>query len=98
MHRFGPDGFYVLDEPEAALSLRGQLALLRRMHELCEDGAQFVVATHSPVLLAFPGALIYQLDDAGVRTIAYEDTEQYQLTRDFLDNPERFLHHLLSDD
>ena len=98
MHRFGPDGFYVLDEPEAALSLRGQLALLRRMHELCNAGAQFVVATHSPVLLAFPGALIHQLDDDGIRTIAYGDTEQYQLTRDFLDDPERFLHHLLADD
>lgn len=98
LNRFGPDGFYVLDEPEAALSLRGQLALLRRIRDLCDAGSQFVVATHSPILLAYPGARIYELGEAGIAPVAYTETEQYQLTRDFLDAPERFLRHVFSDD
>ena len=97
VNRFGPDGFYVLDEPEAALSLQGQLAVLRRVHELCEAGSQFVIATHSPILLAYPSASIYRLDDDGIAPVAYSDTLQYQLTKDFLDNPETFLRHLFAD-
>lgn len=98
LHRFGADGFYVLDEPEAALSMRGQLALLRRMHDLCADGSQFIVATHSPILLAYPEALIYELDDSGIERTAYRATSQYQLAHDFLAGPDRFLRHLFSDD
>ena len=98
VNRFSADGFYVLDEPEAALSLRGQLALLRRMYDLCGVGSQFVVATHSPILLAYPGARIYELCDTGISPVSYGETEQYQLTRQFLDNPDGFLRHLLSDE
>ncbi|MEO6120998.1 MAG: AAA family ATPase [Acidimicrobiales bacterium] len=89
-----PGGFFVMDEPESALSVPGQLKLLTRMHDLVATGGQFLIATHSPVLLAFPGARIYQLDDDGVAAVAYEDTQPYQLTRSFLDSPERFFRHL----
>jgi predicted ATPase len=98
LHRFGPRGLYLLDEPEAALSVRGQLALMRRMHDLVEEHSQFVVATHSPILLGFPGAAIYQLDDDGARRVDYEDTDQYTLTKSFLEDRDRFLHYLLADD
>jgi predicted ATPase len=97
LHRFHGNGLYVLDEPEAALSLRGQLALLRRMHELSEESSQFVVATHSPILMAFPGAAIYTVGDGGLIPVRYEETEQYELTKSFLDDPSRFLRHLLED-
>jgi predicted ATPase len=70
MRQFHEGGFYVLDEPESALSVQGQLALLRRMHDLTAAGAQFVVATHSPILLAFPGAVLYSLTQDGVRRVA----------------------------
>lgn len=93
-HRFGPAGLYILDEPEAALSPSRQLALLIRMRELCEQGSQFLVATHAPIVLAYPGATIYQLDDEGIRTIEYDQTEHVQLTRDFLKDRERFLKRL----
>jgi predicted ATPase len=95
MHRFGANGLYVLDEPEAALSPQGQITLLHRMHDLVADGCQFVVATHSPILLAYPGALIYELTDDGPVVTAYEDTDHYRLTRSFLEAPERFLRELL---
>jgi predicted ATPase len=95
MHRFGPDGLYVLDEPEAGLSPRSCLALIARMSDLVADGSQFVVATHSPLLLAYPGALIYELDEDGIHETAFEDTDVVQLTRGFLEAPERYLRHLL---
>jgi predicted ATPase len=98
LNRFGPNGLYVLDEPEAALSLRGNLALMRRMHDLVGDGSQFIIATHSPILLGYPGARIYVLADEGITETRYEDTEQYELTRSFLDDRERFLHYLFSDE
>ena len=98
LNRFSPDGFYVLDEPEAALSLRGNLALMRRMHDLVRQGSQFVVATHSPILLGFPEARIYVLSETGIDSTPYEETEQYDLTRSFLDDRERFLHHLFADE
>jgi predicted ATPase len=96
VNRLAPNGLYLFDEPEAALSLRGQLALMRRLHELLDHDCQFVVATHSPVLLGFPGARIYLLDDDGVREIEYEEAPQVELTRSFLDAPERFLRELLA--
>jgi predicted ATPase len=94
VHRFGPRGLYLLDEPEAALSPQGCLTLLRRMRELAIDGAQFVIATHSPLLLAYPEAIIYELGDHGLRPTPYEDTDHYRLTRAFLEAPERFLRSL----
>jgi predicted ATPase len=68
------------------------------MHELVLEHSQFVVATHSPILLGYPGATILELSDDGIRTVAYDETQQVELTRSFLDDPQRFLRHLLSDD
>ncbi len=96
VERFYPDGLFLLDEPEAAMSPQGCLTLLRRIRELALDGAQFVIATHSPLLLAYPDATIYALGDDGIETVEYQDTEHYRLTREFLEAPERYLHHLFS--
>jgi predicted ATPase len=96
VERFLPDGLFLLDEPEAALSPQGCLTLLRRMRELAIEGAQFVVATHSPLLLAYPEARIYELGDHGLRVTAYEDTDHYRLTRAFLEAPDRFLRSLFA--
>jgi predicted ATPase len=97
-HRFGPNGLYVLDEPEAALSLRGNLALMRRMHDLVAEGSQFIISTHSPILLGYPDAKIYVLSDEGVVETPYDQTEVVELTRAFLGDRGEFLHHLFEDD
>ncbi|WP_270028998.1 AAA family ATPase [Solirubrobacter phytolaccae] len=91
VHRFRDGGLFVLDEPEAALSPQGLFSLLRRIHELVGAGSQFVIATHSPILLAYPGALIYELREDGLAETAYEDTDHFQMTRAFLEAPGRFL-------
>jgi predicted ATPase len=94
-HRFGGNGLYILDEPEAALSPQRQLTLLSIIHDLVEARAsQLVIATHSPILMAYPGALIYRLGTAGIERVAYEDTEHYLITRDFLNAPERYFKRL----
>lgn len=95
--RFGGDGLYVLDEPEAALSVTGALALLAVIVRAVTAGAQFIVATHSPVLLACPRAYIYEFSDHGVAQVAYDDLEEVRLTRSFLEAPERFLRVVLGD-
>lgn len=94
-HRFGPQGLYLLDEPEAALSPQRQLALLSRMHDLVRERSQFIVATHSPILLAYPEATIYLLSERGIEQVEYEETEHYALTRDFLMDREKYLRRLL---
>jgi predicted ATPase len=94
-HRFGPRGLYLLDEPEAALSVRGAMALLTRLHDLAHQGCQVIVATHSPILLALPGSSIQQLDDDGLRTVTYDEAAPVELTRRFLANPDRSLRQLL---
>lgn len=96
-NRFGGDGIYVLDEPEAALSVSGALALVAIIAEAARAGAQFVVATHSPVLLACPGARIYELDERGFAECAYDDVEAVRLMRGFLDTPQRYLRAALDD-
>ncbi|WP_115944591.1 AAA family ATPase [Amycolatopsis thermalba] len=96
-HRFGPHGLYLLDEPEAALSVRGCLAVLARLAELAEQGSQIVAATHSPILLALPGATIYEIGDSGeIEQVDYEDALPVRLTRDFLAAPQRYLRYLLA--
>jgi predicted ATPase len=97
LHRFGGKGLYILDEPEAALSVRGVLALIRRMHELVERGAQFIVSTHSPILLAYPGARLYVLDEQGIAETPWDETEVVDLTRSFLADRGRFLHYLFAE-
>lgn len=97
-HRF-EDGLYLLDEPEAALSPQRQLAFLRVLHELSSQKiAQFVIATHSPMLLTFPGATVLSLDGGTIQAVAYQDTEHFQVTRDFLNAPGRFYRHLFGSD
>jgi len=96
LERFGDRGLYILDEPEAALSVRGVLALIRRMHELVEHGSQFIVSTHSPILLAYPGARIYVLDEHGLAETPWDETEVVDLTRSFLADRGRFLHYLFA--
>jgi predicted ATPase len=98
VNRFGPNGLYFLDEPEAALSAQNCLTCLRRMHELILEGSQFVIATHSPILLAYPEATIYECSEQGLRSIDYEEAEPVRLTHSFLDSRERFLERLLSND
>ena len=93
--RFGGQGLYLLDEPEAALSPQRQLAVLSRMHDLVRDGSQFIITTHSPILMAYPDACIYQFGRDGLSQIAYEDTEHFKVTRDFLVNPQRMLEVLM---
>ncbi len=92
--RFVPGGLYLLDEPEAPLSPQRQLALLSMLKEMAGQDSQFVVATHSPILMALPGADILSFDHAPARRVRYEEVEHVTLTRDFLNNPEAFLRHL----
>lgn len=94
LNRFGPNGLYLLDEPEAALSAQNCLTLLRRMHELVGQGSQFVIATHSPLLLAYPGATLYELSESGIDEVAFDDAAPVRLTRGFLSAPDRFLRDL----
>lgn len=95
-HRFRPQGLYLLDEPEAALSTQGQLAALARIQELTRAGSQFLIATHSPILTALPGARILQIDpDGSLHTVPYDDCLPVRTTRDFLADPTRTLRHLL---
>jgi predicted ATPase len=94
VNRLGPRGFYVFDEPEAALSVQGQLALMRRLHELVAEHSQFVIATHSPILVGYPDAAILELGEHGIRPVSYDETQQVELTRSFLEDPSRFLRYL----
>jgi predicted ATPase len=92
--RFVPGGLYLLDEPEAPLSPQSQLALLAMLIEMTGQEAQFVIATHSPILLAVPGARIYSFDATPVAAVEYEALDHVRLTRDFLNDPARYLRHL----
>ena len=94
-NRFSGNGLYILDEPEAALSPMHLLILMAEIHELVKNNSQFIIATHSPILMAFPGAEIFSFTEEGIRSVAYEDTEHYQVTKAFLDNPKRMLKNLL---
>lgn len=92
--RLVPGGLYLLDEPEAALSPQSQLALLAMMKEAVDGGSQFVVATHSPILMAVPGASLLSFDEVPPRAVAFEELASVRLVRDFLAAPERFLRHV----
>jgi len=94
--RLRGDGLYLFDEPEAALSPQRQLAFLAGMHELIEREAQFVIATHSPIIMAYPDALIYLFDGDGIHEIEYEETEHFRVTRAFLTRKEQMLRELFS--
>jgi predicted ATPase len=95
MERFRGDGLYILDEPEAALSPNRQLAMIARMHQLVRDASQFLIATHSPILMAYPDATILSCDGDAIHEVAYEETEHYTVTRDFLNHRRVMLKELL---
>jgi predicted ATPase len=97
IERFGADGLYLLDEPEAALSTQNCLTALRRIHELVRAGSQLIIATHSPIILAYPEATIYSCGEHGLEAIEYEDADPVRLTRSFLEARARFLAELLRD-
>jgi predicted ATPase len=90
-------GLFIFDEPESALSPQRQLALMVAMKDLIKQGSQFIIATHSPILLAYPNATIYQLSQAGLETVSYEDIEHVKLTKDFLNNPASYIDRMLEE-
>ena len=95
LNKFKGKGLYLLDEPEAALSPNRQLAALSAIHQLVRDDSQFIIATHSPILLSYPNAKILLFDGTGITEVAYEDTEHFAITRDFLNHYPRRLQQLL---
>lgn len=97
-NRFGPNSLFILDEPEAALSPAKQLRLLAALQELSQQNCQFLIATHSPILMAFPGAQIFVLSDSGIKETPYQETEHYILTKEFLNHPDRMLKALFSEE
>lgn len=97
-HKFRGNGLYLLDEPEAALSPSRQLSALAVIHRLVRRDSQFIIATHSPMLMAYPGARIYLFSDSEIRETAYEETEHYQIARDFFRSREQMLEVLFADE
>jgi predicted ATPase len=97
LNRFRGNGLYFLDEPEAALSPSRQLAFLSRLHELVEKGSQFLIATHSPILMAYPQAAIFLMANGPPQPIAYRDTEHFSVTRNFLNRTDQMLDVLLNE-
>jgi predicted ATPase len=97
-NRFQGQGLYLMDEPEAALSPRRQLEFLAFLHDFCKAGSQFLIATHSPIMMAYPDAWIYVLSGEGIRRVPYTETDHYLVTRGFLSNPKRSLDILMGDD
>ena len=97
-NRFGTNGIYLLDEPEAALSPLRQMALLKVIHDLESSGkAQFIIATHSPILMTYPRAQILIFDGARIDNVEYEDVEHYRITKHFLNNKDLYLRELFKD-
>ena len=94
-NRFGGNGLYILDEPEAALSPRGIIRLIRNMDRLVKANSQFIISTHSPLLLAIPGAEIYQITAEGITAVPYTQTDHYRTTVRFLQNPESAIEDIL---
>ncbi|MFD1177323.1 AAA family ATPase [Paenibacillus puldeungensis] len=96
MNRFGGRGLYIMDEPEAALSPYRQMAMLSRIHDLVEKHSQFIISTHSPILMAYPDSLIYQLTAEGIRQVSLEETDHFIIMKEFVNNRERMLKELLA--
>ncbi len=92
--RFSGKGLYILDEPEAALSPMRMLELMTVMKELVKDGSQFIISTHSPILMAFPDADVFELSEKGIEKVRYDETEHFTLTKQFMENPERMFRYL----
>lgn len=97
VHRFRGNGLYILDEPEAALSPLRQMAMLTRIHQLVLQGAQFIISTHSPIIMAYPQSWIYKVDEDGLNRCSLEETDHYIVTKEFMNNRKRMLSELLDD-
>ena len=97
LNRFRPRGIYLLDEPEAALSPTSQMSLLCIIDELVKKDTQFIIASHSPIILAYPNADIYEFSEVGIEKKSYKETESYSVTKAFLDDPERMMNFLFDD-
>ncbi|WP_042220940.1 AAA family ATPase [Oceanobacillus manasiensis] len=97
LHRFSGEGIYILDEPEAALSPLRQMSMLSRIHELVSEGAQFIISTHAPILMAYPWAKLIELTEDGMKEMALEETGHYRSMKQFFENKERLLHHLFEE-
>ena len=95
IHRFRGRGLYILDEPEAALSPLRQMSLLVRMHELVQQNSQFIIATHSPILMSYPAADLFLLEGEGIRPVELEETDHYTVTKAFMNDRESMLKELL---
>ncbi len=96
MNRLGGHGLYIFDEPEAALSPTRQLTMIARLHQLAQSHSQFIIATHSPLLMAYPNARIHQINGSSLDVVEYEETEHYLVARSFLDHPRRYLETIMS--
>lgn len=92
--RFRPGGFYILDEPEAPLSPHKQLTLLAMLNDMVADGARFLISTHSPIVMAFPGADLYEIQEGELVNVSFDEIGHVSMTRDFLNDPQRYLRHL----
>lgn len=95
LNRFGGKGLYILDEPEAALSPVRQMALISKMHELVKNDSQFIIATHSPIVMSYPDSIIYNIDEAGIQKVKYEETEHYSVNKQFANNYKAMLKELM---
>ena len=97
-NRFWGNGLYIMDEPEAALSPQRQLSLLCHMDKLVKKNSQFIIITHSPIILAYPNSTIYEFSESGINEVSYDKTESYRIFKSFMSDPKRMLDLLLSDD
>jgi len=97
IHRFRGNGIYILDEPESALSPLRQMSMLSRIHELVNQGSQFIISTHAPILMAYPEASIIELTEEGMQETSLEETSHYKVMKQFFEDKERMLFHLLND-
>ena len=97
INRFDGNGLYILDEPEAALSPQRLMSLIVAIDELVKKNSQFIIATHSPILMAYPNAEILQLTEDGIDKVSYRETEHYKITKQFIDTPERMIKYLLNE-
>ncbi|MEH7110430.1 AAA family ATPase [Bacillus sp. JJ1764] len=95
LHRFGGNGIYILDEPEAALSPLRQMSMITRIHDLVNQHSQLIIATHSPIIMSYPDSFIYELSEEGIQEKKLEETHHFQIMKRFLNDPNRMLHHLL---
>lgn len=98
VNRFSGYSIYILDEPEAALSPSRQMAMIRRIHQLVQSNCQFIIATHSPIIMAYPDAVIYEITGSSMNKVDYDETEHYQTMRTFFDNPKRIIDMLIKED